>query len=171
MQNGRRTWPNDSKCPAKWKVTMPKCSKYHAKWQILVPNCCKYKANCTRKESQNKIQNLSQKKIQKLFWTYREPQIQWDISIHLHVHRSLKPKFLKDVRWGIASMEYAEVHKRIQWLGALWMATIDDWCIQPGTSRGLWTLIIYFVGPLDMFTFYAEDAAIRTSVTPWRKHR
>ena len=88
------------------------------------------------------------------------------ISIHLHVHRSLKPKFLKDVRWGIASMEYAEVHKRIQWLGALWMATIDDWCIQPGTSRGLWTLIIYFAGPLDMFTFYAEDAAIRTSVTP-----
>ena len=32
-------------------------------------NCCKYKANCTRKENQKK-QNLSQKKIQKLFWTF-----------------------------------------------------------------------------------------------------
>ena len=41
---------------------MPKCSKYHAEWQILVPNCCKYKANGTKKESNKKKQNLSQKK-------------------------------------------------------------------------------------------------------------
>jgi len=53
---------------------MPKCSKYDAKSQILVPNCCKYKADGTRKESQQKFQNLSQKKIQKLFCT------QWEIS-------------------------------------------------------------------------------------------
>jgi hypothetical protein len=48
---------------------MPKCSKYHAKGQILVPHCCKYKANGTRKESQNKFQNLSKKKSK----NYSEP--------------------------------------------------------------------------------------------------
>ena len=52
------------------KVTMSKWNKYHAKWQILVPNCCKYKADGTRKESQQKFQNLSQKQIQKLFCTH-----------------------------------------------------------------------------------------------------
>ena len=49
--------------------TMPKCSKYNAKWQILVPNSCEYTADGTRKESQQKIQSLSQKKLQKLFCT------------------------------------------------------------------------------------------------------
>jgi hypothetical protein len=34
-----------------------------------VPNCCKYKADGTREEINKKIQNLSQKKIQKLFCT------------------------------------------------------------------------------------------------------
>ena len=63
------TMPKCSKYHAKCKVTMPTCSKYHAKGQILVPHCCKYKANGTRKESQNKFQSLSKKKIQKLFWT------------------------------------------------------------------------------------------------------
>ena len=59
-----------SKYHAKCKVTMPKCSKYHAKWQVLVPNCCKYKANGTRKESQEKIQKLRQKKqLPKNFYT------------------------------------------------------------------------------------------------------
>ena len=52
------------------KVTMSKWKKYHAKWQILVPNCCKYKADGTRKESQQKFQNLSQKQIPKLFCTH-----------------------------------------------------------------------------------------------------
>ena len=54
---------------------MPKCSKYHAKWQILVPNCCKHKAGGTRKESQQKFQNLS-KQFKKLFCTHSEmPEI------------------------------------------------------------------------------------------------
>jgi len=64
-----------SKYNAKCKVTMPKCSKYHAKWQILVPNCCKHKEDGTRKERQQKFQNLS-KKIKKLFCTHSEmPEI------------------------------------------------------------------------------------------------
>ena len=67
---------NSAKCSkyhAKCQVTMPKCSKYHAKWQFLVPNCCKHKANGTRKESQKKNPNLTQKKKQKhakLFGTH-----------------------------------------------------------------------------------------------------
>ena len=61
-----------SKYHAKCKVTMPKCSKYHAKWQVLVQNCCKYKANGTGKESKKQIQNLRQKKQQKLFYTQKK---------------------------------------------------------------------------------------------------
>ena len=84
-----------SKYHATCKVTIPKCSKYHAKCKVTMPKCSKYHAKCNRvqgvrsskllqiqgkwyqQRTPKKIHNLSQQKIQKLFWSLIEILVQF----------------------------------------------------------------------------------------------
>ena len=67
----QQMWTMKSTKTTKWNVNMLKCSKYYAKWQVLVPNCCTYKANGC-KWYQGKNPNLTNTKIQKLFFTLKK---------------------------------------------------------------------------------------------------